>query len=153
MVHTTPHRSKCIPCKECFADCYLQASNQSCCYIDDDTLTAWDGHLTGVDKDASTTQPEQHHSWQKVQEQLPMPTYVKGDGDHPQVALTQAKQEFTKWLTGAHAHPDYSEHIEQQKAQHRQAVTGFVYTQDRNGITYKVKADQLGQLKHASLGT
>ena len=121
-------------------------------YVDDDFLTPWDELPTDMEKAASITHPEQRHSRQQVQEQLPTLSYMKGLGDQPQVALAQAKQQFTQWLSGAHAHPDYSEHIEQQKAQHRQAVTGFVYTEDSNGIKYKVAADEAGQLKHASLG-
>ncbi len=81
---------------------------------------------------------------------LPRPlSWREGNKHHPEVALHQAKQDFAQWLSGAHAHPDYVEHMQQLAAASQAAAwpnTGYqsgagMHPQDKE-LQQQAAADQ-----------
>ena len=94
---------------------------------DDDTLTSQDSassqHQTIQEEVQQAQQviPVQDAThlrltpkiWRHNDQVMPL-SWREGDSQQPQIALDQAKQEFAHWLSGAHAHPDYVDHMQQQ---------------------------------------
>ncbi len=111
------------------------------CNADDDTLTAQTSTSSQHQHNKAGVQAQQTHQAGPDQSSvllhrqawdesiLPKPlSWRKGDEKHPEVALNQAKQDFAQWLSGAHAHPDYVEHMQQLAAASQAAAwpnTGY----------------------------
>ncbi len=112
---------------------------------DDDTLTAQTStsnqhqrHEAGVQQ-AHPAGPDQssallhRQSWDASI--LPKPlSWREGNEQHPEVALNQAKQDFAQWLSGAHAHPDYVEHMQQLAAASQEAAWSYTGHQSGAGM-------------------
>ena len=138
------------------------------CNADDDTLTAQTStssqhqhHEAGVQQ-AHQANPDQgsallhRQSWDASI--LPKPlAWRVGDEQHPEVALNQAKQEFAQWLSSAHAHPDYVEHMQQLAAASQEAawpntdyLSGAVMHPQDKELQQQAAADQEAAQLNAS---
>lgn len=133
--------------------------------VDDDTLTAQAStssqhqHNEAGVQQAHQVSPDQssallhRQSWDAST--LPKP--LEGNNQHPEVALNQAKQDFARWLSGAHAHPDYVEHMQQLAAASQEAAwpyTGHqfgagMHPQDKE-LQQQAAADQEAAQPNAS---
>jgi len=121
---------------------------------DDDTLTAQistssqhqhneagvqQAHQAGSDQNSALLHRQ---AWDASM--LPKPlSWRKGDEQHPEVALNQAKQDFAQWLSGAHAHPDYVEHMQQLAAASQEAA--WPYTGHQSGAGMHPQDKELQQ--------
>ncbi len=123
---------------------------------DDDTLTAQTSTSSQHQHQEAGVQAQQTHqaspdqssillhrqSWDESM--LPKPlSWKKGDEHHPEIALNQAKQDFAQWLSGAHAHPDYVEHMQQLAAAAQEAA--WPNTGDQSGAGMHPQDKELQQ--------
>ncbi|KAL0017860.1 hypothetical protein WJX77_003171 [Trebouxia sp. C0004] len=122
--------------------------------MDDDTLTAQTStssqhqHKEAGVQQAHQAGPDQssallhRQSWGAST--LPKPlSWREGNEQHPEVALNQAKQDFARWLSGAHAHPDYVEHMQQLAAASQEAA--WPYTGHQSGAGMHPQDKELQQ--------
>ncbi|KAL0046243.1 hypothetical protein WJX82_006924 [Trebouxia sp. C0006] len=124
--------------------------------MDDDTLTAQTSTSSQHQHQEAGVQAQQTHqaspdqssillhrqSWDESM--LPKPlSWKKGDEHHPEIALNQAKQDFAQWLSGAHAHPDYVEHMQQLAAAAQEAA--WPNTGDQSGAGMHPQDKELQQ--------